>query len=273
MGKALVIKNANFSVNKIETVTFGDIHCTGIALDKSVLNFGDFNVDQTIVATLTPANTTDVLTWTSSNETVCTVENGVVTSHRSGTAKITAMCGEQTADCTVVVSVPIHYATNWTTGLQIVNGALRDFITGTANSSNSYIVFGSDNHQNSYPVSCAVEDGDFGTMYPYPIPNGATSVTVSLADFAPIFIFYDEKTPSTFQTEVKVRDSAKVLDGETAASGTDWSISGWEYTARTINLSDLQSGVNAFSVMMRARNATAFNNFDPANISVTFGYE
>ena len=80
-----------------------EIPCTGITLDKPVLNFTGAG-QRTIVATVTPADTTDTLTWTSSNSSVATVSNGVVTAYANGSATITATCGEYSATCAVEVS-------------------------------------------------------------------------------------------------------------------------------------------------------------------------
>lgn len=102
---ALVIQGANFAANKLTTVTFVEDEkpCTGLVLSESsqtVTDLGSF----TLVATVTPADTTDDLFWASSNDTVATVANGVVTVVGLGTATITATCGNQTAAC--VISFP-----------------------------------------------------------------------------------------------------------------------------------------------------------------------
>lgn len=80
-----------------------EIACTGITLDKSALTFDGIG-QQTIVATVTPADTTDTLVWTSSKPAVATVANGVVTAYANGSATITAACGEYSATCAVEVS-------------------------------------------------------------------------------------------------------------------------------------------------------------------------
>ena len=103
MSKALVLNGTDFSTNKVATITFGEsVPCTGITLDqstKSVTAMTDF----TLVATPTPSNTTDSVVWSSSDETVVTVANGVVTPVGLGTATITATCGTQSATCAVTV--------------------------------------------------------------------------------------------------------------------------------------------------------------------------
>lgn len=58
----------------------------------------------TLKATVDPENTTDQLAWSSSNNTVATVdENGKVTAVGAGKATITAKAGNQTATCEVTV--------------------------------------------------------------------------------------------------------------------------------------------------------------------------
>ena len=58
----------------------------------------------TLTATIFPENASDeTVTWTSSNDAVATVENGVVTAVGNGTATITATAGGQTATCAVTV--------------------------------------------------------------------------------------------------------------------------------------------------------------------------
>jgi hypothetical protein len=82
------------------------IACTGISLDKTELVFTEEGT-QTIVATVTPTDTTDAVVWSSNNESVATVENGVVSVHViSGTATITATCGNYSASCNVTVDIP-----------------------------------------------------------------------------------------------------------------------------------------------------------------------
>ena len=57
-----------------------------------------------LVATVTPTNTTDTITWSVNPTGICTVENGVVTPTSNGQCTITATCGTKSATCNVTVS-------------------------------------------------------------------------------------------------------------------------------------------------------------------------
>lgn len=99
---ALILNGADFSANKVTTITISvdDKPCTGITLDQSSIAVTALG-DVTLTATVTPADTTDDVIWSSSDVTVATVTNGVVSVIGLGTATITATCGNQTATCTV----------------------------------------------------------------------------------------------------------------------------------------------------------------------------
>ena len=62
----------------------------------------------TLTATVAPDDATyKTVTWTSSDDNVATVENGVVTAVGGGTATITAAAGGKSATCAVTVNVPM----------------------------------------------------------------------------------------------------------------------------------------------------------------------
>ena len=78
------------------------ISATSIKLNKESL---ELHIDQkeTLEATLEPSSTTDVVLWSSSDASVATVQDGLVTAVAEGTAKITAKVGSVTATCDIVV--------------------------------------------------------------------------------------------------------------------------------------------------------------------------
>lgn len=77
--------------NCIVTVTAKEIPITSVTLDQNVLTIKAGN-NETLTASILPANTTQAktLTWTSSDEAVATVVDGVITAKSAGTTTITA---------------------------------------------------------------------------------------------------------------------------------------------------------------------------------------
>ncbi len=58
----------------------------------------------TVQATVTPSNTTDKVTWSTSNKKIATVKNGKITAKKKGTATITAKAGSKKATVKVTVA-------------------------------------------------------------------------------------------------------------------------------------------------------------------------
>jgi len=84
-------------------------HVAGISLDKeeATINEGE---TVTLTATITPDNATNKnITWSTSDENVATVKDGVVTGVNVGTATITVTTedGEYTATCTITVKAVV----------------------------------------------------------------------------------------------------------------------------------------------------------------------
>ena len=80
-----------------------------VAVDAINLNTNTLSLTRgataTLTATVTPDNATDkTVTWTSADEKVAAVENGIVTAVGNGTTTITAGVGDKTAVCTVTVT-------------------------------------------------------------------------------------------------------------------------------------------------------------------------
>ena len=76
---------------------------TGISLDITSASL-KVNENITLTATVTPANATDkTVTWSSSNDGIATVKDGVVTAVSLGTATVTAQSGDKTATCEITV--------------------------------------------------------------------------------------------------------------------------------------------------------------------------
>ncbi|MBO4756934.1 MAG: Ig domain-containing protein [Bacteroidales bacterium] len=79
------------------------IEVESVELDKTALELTE-GESQTLVATVKPDDATDkTVEWSTSDAEVATVEAGVVTAVKEGTATITAKAGDKTATCAVTV--------------------------------------------------------------------------------------------------------------------------------------------------------------------------
>ena len=87
------------------TVSAKFIAVTSIALDKNQISLY-VNDSETITAIVNPSNATDqTVRWSSSDSSVASVKDGIVTAHKIGTATITAKAGDMTATCVITVVV------------------------------------------------------------------------------------------------------------------------------------------------------------------------
>lgn len=86
------------------------VMASAVTLDKTELNLytGD---TAALTAAIQPEDTTDpTIAWTTTDAEVASVQNGVVTAGKTGTATITASCGEAKAQCAVTVKAPAEPA-------------------------------------------------------------------------------------------------------------------------------------------------------------------
>jgi len=92
-----------------------DVSVTGVTLNETALTLTVGGM-ATLTATVLPNDATDkAVSWTSNNEAVATVENGVVTANEAGAAIITVTTndGNYTAICTVTVTPIIEPEPEW----------------------------------------------------------------------------------------------------------------------------------------------------------------
>jgi hypothetical protein len=134
------------------------IPCTGITMSASELTFTEAGT-KTLTATVEPENTTDSVVWTSNDNSVATVTNGVVTAKNNGNATITATCGSYSASCSVSVS-------------GIENFITADLTAGIAINTSGTIVSYSGTYTSDF---IEVESGN---MYSAAIPDGSTAFDV-----------------------------------------------------------------------------------------------
>lgn len=91
-----------------------------ISLSENLLSFKN-SASKTIVATLEPVDSTDIVLWTSSDESIAVVSNGVITPISNGSATITATAGSVFATCEITVNVASGEATTYTITRNITN--------------------------------------------------------------------------------------------------------------------------------------------------------
>ena len=76
-----------------------------VELDKTSLSFTVGDASAKLSATVSPADADDTtVSWTSSDSSIATVKDGVVTPLKAGNATITVTCGDKTMTCTVTVA-------------------------------------------------------------------------------------------------------------------------------------------------------------------------
>jgi len=101
-GEALFVNALDYLLAGTEYVE-PTIDVTSITLDQTAVELLE-GATVTLVATVAPENATDkTITWTTSNEAVATVADGVVTAVAAGEAVITAQAGNVTATCTITI--------------------------------------------------------------------------------------------------------------------------------------------------------------------------
>lgn len=184
MSKALVIKGASFASNKVETITLTQpIPCTGLSVSPTTVSFTAINETQQLTVTKTPADTTDTVSYASSNESVATVsDSGIVTCVGIGSATITVTCGEQSATCAVTSTVIIVLDTAYhKENGKIYSGSMdlsavppRNHIGKTTGNGR---VFYSTEEYGTYRAFAKQANAG---QYLIPLPNGATQATIVL---------------------------------------------------------------------------------------------
>jgi len=108
--KSLFVLSLSMALVLFNACTPEDTTVSGINLDETSLSFG---VGDTVAlkATLTPSGATGTIAWTSSNQTVATVNSrGVITALEMGTATITATVSTFTATCAVTVTERTNFS-------------------------------------------------------------------------------------------------------------------------------------------------------------------
>lgn len=112
-------KSASCSV----TVSAKEIPVTSVSLSQTSVEM-IVGEEMTLTATVEPDNATHKqLTWSSSDESVATVKEGLVSAVNAGTATISASAGGKTTSCTIkVISIPVTSVTLNESSLEMIEG-------------------------------------------------------------------------------------------------------------------------------------------------------
>ncbi len=187
---------SNTTTPPVETTTepLVQIPCRIVQLSSLTIEFSAAKEGQLLSVVTTPADTTDVVQFTSSNENVVTVDqNGMVTAVGGGEAIITVKCGDVEATCTVVCSFdPIQPSTepNETTEppvtvpegftLKLVYTDISLFKEGE-----NYALFKETNGVKPSDITWTVDDPNVATVDEngriYAVNRGTTTVRAEIA--------------------------------------------------------------------------------------------
>ena len=103
---------------------------TSITLDKNVITIVSLD-PITLIATVEPSDSSEDIVWKSSNTSVATVNNGVVTPIADGSCTITATSGDYSASCATTVAFTKFNITSNLTGCQLDN-SINNVIIGAS---------------------------------------------------------------------------------------------------------------------------------------------
>ncbi len=77
------------------------VACTGLTVSPASVRMEAAGIATAVTAQVLPADCTEEVVWTTSDPSICTVADGVITSVDGGTATVTATCGSFTAEVEV----------------------------------------------------------------------------------------------------------------------------------------------------------------------------
>lgn len=248
MPRALIIKNANFAANRVAVIDIeSSVDCTGIELEQSTITVTN-DAEVTVAYTVTPSNTTDDILWTSSNESVATVDDNVVTILGIGTTTITATCGSFSD--TLVLTADLYAVPDWyaSTPSIITDSSDNSIVRADLNTSASARLFAAQNSENSkYSLPFYNANDNELESLPIWIPNGCDKIHVSASNLygSNNDIFWvDALQPVTYANTVV---SCEALSSETltvSSNAVDQDLT-------------VPEGANGFAIRFRLRTAPA----------------
>ena len=223
---------------------------TGLTLDVSSISLGTIGATSQITATTVPSGA--AVTWASSDTSVATVVNGLVTAVGYGSATITASAGNLTAQCSVVIaqatvtSISAVYTPSGTiyeTDIPALDTLKSDLVV-TAHWSN-----GTTSTVTDYALSGTLSAGSNTVTVSY--GGQTTTITVTVVALSSISAVYTQS--GTVYTTTSLDDlKADLVVTATFADSTTQTVTG--YTLR----GTLTEGTSTITVSYAGK-TTTFN--------------
>lgn len=266
MSKALVIKNADFSANKVTTITFDEeVPCTAVAFDSATVTLDSLGV-ATVGYTLTPSNTTDTVTITSSDSAVVSVNGTTITAVGNGTCTLTLTCGSYSATCSVTVSVTVTVKLLIgiaTTVASSISGEQYDGLWLDGSSTTRILCAGAfsdgfftEQIEYSNPVF------DAGEITAINIPDGTTAIHIEASDVyngSNVIYFVDADSSFTYNSHSLIPILDKVILSPTGSS--------------TVNIDEdvaVPSGATGYVLVIRDRNSATISSITTESALTTY---
>lgn len=222
--------NAYGSASREFTLTISaptTIPVTGVSLDQSALTLTEEET-ATLTATITPDNATNkAVMWSSDNESVATVVDGIVTAVAPGTATITATAADgsgKTAACTVTVERPYVPPANpnYRIDVTTTEGGTVDKDPAAAKAGDTVTLTPAP--EEGYEVGEVIVTDRFGDTvdvtanpdgtYTFTMPNGQVKVAVTFVEVQPEPLpFTDVKEGDWFHDAVRYVYDNGLMDG------------------------------------------------------------
>ena len=240
MARTLIIKGASFSANKVATVVFSSVPCTGIEFSTDTINItGNESVE--IAYTVTPSDTTDEVTWASSNTNVVTVSDGVLTVVGVGSCMITATCGEYSDSAIVTVTMTANPA--WFQASPSTNPSAH--VLYWASSSTTYVTaYGQGSQAGEYKIYNAIDPTDNKPIIKLPANTGRVKISVTdSSDFE----------NNTYTRLFWLKDISAQWSGTVEAAYLDNEPTAYNICSETTKIFTVPEGVNAMSFTTRFR--------------------
>lgn len=264
MAKTLIIKGADFSHNYIEQVVFSEKPCTGIILNSASESLPNTSDTVTLVATVTPSDTTDPVIWISSDTDIAEVTNGVVSAVGIGTATITAQCGDFSASCTVTCGGVVNFKYSVGAWMGVNNNADFVKVSNTAATDAFSVGLADGGYHATYN-----ETAD-GWLYPIMIPKNAVTLKCRcLTQYYGVqtVFFLDSKAESTFY-----EDTAKYI--QQVSGIPSWGDKTYNGQACFGNDIELPSGnYDSAVILLKQRGSVAVRELDAQSTHIWFETE